>query len=403
MVRVYDVGEVEGTPYFVMSYADQGTVADLLAPRDLGLARPHPRPGLPGGRRALGAARAGRDPPRHQAGQPAAAQRRDRASADGRRPRGGEGDAARQRPDPRGRHPGVHGSRAGDRWRRRRARRRLRPGGGDLPPAHADGSPTRARSSGLASLRAAAAAVGDRRRAARGRRRRPARTRARPRGPLAGRPRRSSTPCRRSRAGRTLLVSPAERPRNAGTIDDAEADDAPDRVTAAARAGLPRRLPGLLRRRARRSPRQLPADHRRGRRFPRAARSRTTLHVGSHHPSRPAHPATHPAWRERKRPTDMSADPSVPVPVPAPGSVDPVDVFELGPEHEQVVFCNDRGDRAQGHRRDPLHGPRSRARRHPLLPLRLDRRRGARRPEPLPRHVLQGRPRRVSTSAAARR
>jgi valine dehydrogenase (NAD+) len=37
----------------------------------------------------------------------------------------------------------------------------------------------------------------------------------------------------------------------------------------------------------------------------------------------------------------MSADPSVPVEVPAPGSVDPVDVFELGAEHEQVVFCND--------------------------------------------------------------
>jgi serine/threonine protein kinase len=30
VVRVYDVGEVEGTPYFVMSYADQGTVANLL-------------------------------------------------------------------------------------------------------------------------------------------------------------------------------------------------------------------------------------------------------------------------------------------------------------------------------------------------------------------------------------
>jgi serine/threonine protein kinase len=30
VVRVYDVGEVEGTPYFVMSYADQGTVAHLL-------------------------------------------------------------------------------------------------------------------------------------------------------------------------------------------------------------------------------------------------------------------------------------------------------------------------------------------------------------------------------------
>ncbi len=30
VVRVYDVGEVEGTPYFVMSYADQGTVANLI-------------------------------------------------------------------------------------------------------------------------------------------------------------------------------------------------------------------------------------------------------------------------------------------------------------------------------------------------------------------------------------
>jgi eukaryotic-like serine/threonine-protein kinase len=30
VVRVYDIGEAEGTPYFVMSYADRGTVADLL-------------------------------------------------------------------------------------------------------------------------------------------------------------------------------------------------------------------------------------------------------------------------------------------------------------------------------------------------------------------------------------
>jgi eukaryotic-like serine/threonine-protein kinase len=30
VVRVYDVGEVDGTPYFVMSYADKGTVAHLL-------------------------------------------------------------------------------------------------------------------------------------------------------------------------------------------------------------------------------------------------------------------------------------------------------------------------------------------------------------------------------------
>lgn len=30
VVRVYDLGEADGTPYFVMSYADQGTVANLI-------------------------------------------------------------------------------------------------------------------------------------------------------------------------------------------------------------------------------------------------------------------------------------------------------------------------------------------------------------------------------------
>ena len=30
VVRVYDIGEAEGTPYFVMSYADRGTVANLI-------------------------------------------------------------------------------------------------------------------------------------------------------------------------------------------------------------------------------------------------------------------------------------------------------------------------------------------------------------------------------------
>jgi serine/threonine protein kinase len=30
VVRVYDVGEADGTPYFVMTFADRGTVADLL-------------------------------------------------------------------------------------------------------------------------------------------------------------------------------------------------------------------------------------------------------------------------------------------------------------------------------------------------------------------------------------
>jgi serine/threonine protein kinase len=30
VVRVYDIGEADGTPYFVMTYADRGTVADLI-------------------------------------------------------------------------------------------------------------------------------------------------------------------------------------------------------------------------------------------------------------------------------------------------------------------------------------------------------------------------------------
>ncbi len=40
VVRVYDIGEVDGTPYFVMSYADRGSVADLVEP---GASLPHSR------------------------------------------------------------------------------------------------------------------------------------------------------------------------------------------------------------------------------------------------------------------------------------------------------------------------------------------------------------------------
>ena len=76
VVRVYDVGEVDGTPYFVMTYADQGTVADLLAARAPAVPRPHDRPGDAGRRGARGAPPPRLDPPRHQAGQPVAPQRR---------------------------------------------------------------------------------------------------------------------------------------------------------------------------------------------------------------------------------------------------------------------------------------------------------------------------------------
>jgi serine/threonine protein kinase len=39
VVRVYDIGEAGGTPYFVMTYADRGTVADLLKEGRLPLER----------------------------------------------------------------------------------------------------------------------------------------------------------------------------------------------------------------------------------------------------------------------------------------------------------------------------------------------------------------------------
>ena len=110
-----------------------------------------------------------------------------------------------------------------------------------------------------------------------------------------------------------------------------------------------------------------------------------------------------PAWRDRKRHQHVCGPLRSRLPGRPPrGRPDGVDVFELGAEHEQVVFCNDHATGLQGDRRDPLHRPRARSRRHPLLPLRDDRGRDPRRPQPLARDVLQGRPGRASTSAAAR-
>ncbi len=144
VVRVYDVGEVDGTPYFVMTYADQGTLSRTCSSASAAVPRPHRRPGHPGGGRAWRCStHHGVDPPRHQAAEPAAAQRRRRRRADGRRPRRRQGDAARERADPGGRHPGVHGARAGHRRRRRRPRRRPRAGRGRLPDAHRPRRPRR--------------------------------------------------------------------------------------------------------------------------------------------------------------------------------------------------------------------------------------------------------------------
>ena len=105
--------------------------------------------------------------------------------------------------------------------------------------------------------------------------------------------------------------------------------------------------------------------------------------------------ATHPRGAtERGLMPAASVDPSVPattVPVGSLDALDGVDVFELGTEHEQVVFCNDAATGPQGDRRDPLDGSRPRPRRHALLPLRVDRGRDPRRPQPLARDVLQER------------
>ena len=50
VVRVYDIGETDsGTPYFVMSYADRGTVADLVADGPATAGRRGARPGPAGG------------------------------------------------------------------------------------------------------------------------------------------------------------------------------------------------------------------------------------------------------------------------------------------------------------------------------------------------------------------
>ncbi len=65
VVRVYDVGETDDaarTPYFVMTYADQGTIADLLQEGRSPLERVVQLVAQ-AGRRARGAAREGRGAP----------------------------------------------------------------------------------------------------------------------------------------------------------------------------------------------------------------------------------------------------------------------------------------------------------------------------------------------------
>ncbi|WP_392508550.1 protein kinase [Naumannella halotolerans] len=74
IVRVYDIGEINEVPYFVMTYADRGSVADLITPGTPG--DPNLVAELLSGRTRVELPAPPRDhPPRHQAEQPAAAGR----------------------------------------------------------------------------------------------------------------------------------------------------------------------------------------------------------------------------------------------------------------------------------------------------------------------------------------
>ena len=176
-------------------------------------------------------------------------------------------------------------------------------------------------------------------------------------------------------SGRTLLVSPPAMPRYSGSSADDPVEERSWRLAALPGPGLPRGLPGLLRRAPSCSPRPSAAE---------PSRDRADLAVGStrgraaHYPATwvappLAAPATPPSTRVA-RPKEANRHVCRPLrtrPGPRTRLRRPGRRLRARrPEHEQVVFCQRPRHRPQGDHRDPLHGPRPRPRRHPLLPLR---------------------------------
>ena len=140
VVSVYDAGELDdGRPYLVMSYADQGTLADRLEVEGLTVGAGDGG-GPAGRRRPPGAARPRHPAPRRQARQRAVPHRRGRRRphrpGDDRRPRAGQGSGHVLAAHHDRRHAVLHRARAGLGRGTRRPGRPVLPGRPGLPAAH---------------------------------------------------------------------------------------------------------------------------------------------------------------------------------------------------------------------------------------------------------------------------
>ena len=382
VVRVYDVGEVDGTPYFVMTYADLGTVADLLA-------REHRLPfdrnsSTSSARQGAGSAVLHHHGSIHRDIKPANLLLR--KDGDGVRVMVADLGVANlhgQRADPRRGDTGVHGSRAGPSASASTSAGRLRPAAvtyqlltGRL--AHTGTI------SDLATLQPPP-----------------------PPTELAELPRRSTIvlmglvvdPDRRwptvrayvnalqtpaPSADRTWLVSPPRARATPGRVDGRAGSAV---RSPAAPPGVRRGVPGLLRRGAG----AVPAAALTPGRFPAWAVGALSCEVSHTTPRGP--PVRHPpAWRDRKRHQHVRGPFRHRLLLQLPRD---------RPRRRRHLRARRRAragrllptttrHRAEGHRRDPLDRPRTRSRRHPLLPLSDDRGSDPRRPQPLARDVLQG-------------
>ena len=126
VVRIHDLGEIDGITYITMPYVQGSDLATIIRARGPAAGRPRARDREADRRRARGRARRRRRPPRPQAGQHHGRRRRQRADH-GLRHRAISTAGGMTMTVRRGRrHHRVHGARAGARRGRRSARGHLR-------------------------------------------------------------------------------------------------------------------------------------------------------------------------------------------------------------------------------------------------------------------------------------